>query len=505
MQKPAKQDILKIPKKGKGSGNPYFNPNTRKGKIRLIELLREKSKRKKYNKINSYFPDEGDLRRELYKKHTAYFTAGATHSERCMLAANRVGKTESVGAYEVTCHLTGIYPEWWDGKRFDKPTSGWAAGDTNQTVRDIIQEKLLGDFEDLGSGMIPKDLILGTTPKAGIPQGIETVRVKHKSGGTSLLGFKSYDQKRKSFQGTKKDFIWEDEEPPILVHTECLLRTMDTSGGNDTGLMICTFTPLEGISETVLHFLPNGDFENIDNKSDKFTIMADWDDVPHISDEQKKALWDSIPVYQREARSKGIPQLGSGVIYPVSEADISVEDFDIPVHWPKMYAMDVGWNNTANVWLAVDRETNTTYLYSCYLKGEAEPVIHAEAIKSRGDWIKGKIDPASRGRSQVDGTQLMQSYIDLGLHLEPAKNAVEAGIYEVWQALSTGKLKVFKSCRQWFEEFRLYRRDEKGKIVKTKDHLMDATRYAVMGKEIASVKPVKREGPIRRGGDSWMG
>ena len=480
-------------------------PRTRQESEELLELLLEQALRKRYNKINRYFPDKGPLRRELYKKHMEFFEAGSTRSERCMLAANRVGKTESVGAYEVTCHLTGIYPYWWKGKRFIKPVSGWAAGDTNQTVRDIIQEKLLGDFEDIGSGLIPKHLILGTTPKAGIPQGIETVRVKHVSGGTSLLGFKSYDQKRKSFQGTKKEFIWEDEEPPIEIHTECKLRTMDTSGGDDSGLMICTFTPLSGISETVMHFLPDGDFENIKNDSDKFTIMATWDDVPHLSDEQKKKLWDSIPPYQREARSKGIPQLGSGVIYPVAESDVTVDDFEIPDHWPKMYALDVGWNNTACVWTAWDRETNTRYIYSVYLKGEAEPIIHAEAIKARGDWIKGVIDPAARGRSQVDGTQLMQSYIDLGLKVTPAKNAVEAGIYKVWQELSTGKLKVFKSCRQWFEEFRLYRRDEKGKIIKVKDHLMDCTKYASLCDDLATVKPVKKDGRSQRRGGSWMG
>jgi len=376
----------------------------------------------------------------------------------------------------------------------------WAAGDTNQTVRDILQEKMLGDFEDFGSGLIPKHLILGTTPKAGVPQAIETIRVKHKSGGTSLLGFKSYDQKRKAFQGTGQDIVWMDEEPPLDIYAECLLRTMTTNG-----LMMCTFTPLSGISETVMHFLPNGDFESIDRTSALFVIMADWDDAPHLTDEQKKKLWASIPPYQRDARAKGIPQLGSGVIYPVPESEVTVDDFEIPEHWPKMYALDVGWNNTAATWIAIDRETDTTYVYSCYLKGEAEPSIHAMAIRARGDWIPGDIDPAARGRSQKDGSQLIQDYTDLGLNLEPAENAVESGLYKVWQDLSTGKLKVFKSCRAWFEEFRLYRRDEKGKIVKTKDHLMDCTRYAVMGKDSAIVKPVKRDGRSMRRGGTWVG
>lgn len=471
--------------------------------IKKLKLLQEQRDRKKYNKIKTYFPDKGPLRRELYPKHTTFFEAGVKHSERLMLAANRIGKTESVGGYEVTCHLTGEYPEWWVGHRFDKPVKVWAAGDTNQTVRDILQEKMLGDFTDIGSGLIPKHLILGTTPKTGVPQAIETIRVKHKSGGTSLLGFKSYDQKRKAFQGTAQEVIWMDEEPPLDIYAECLLRTMTTNG-----LLINTFTPLSGISETVMHFLPNGDFSSIDNEGTKFVIMADWDDAPHLSKEQKTKLWDSIPPYQREARSKGIPQLGSGVIFPVPESDITVEDFEIPVHWPKLYALDVGWNNTAACWIAIDRETGVTYIYSVYKRGEAEPSVHAEGIKARGDWICGEIDPASRGRSQVDGTQLMQSYIDLGLKLEPAQNAVESGLYEVWQMLSSGKLKVFGSCKQWFEEFRIYRRDEKGKIVKSNDHIMDACRYVIMGRDKAKVKPVKKEiyqDFHSSGPNSWMG
>ena len=473
--------------------------------IEAIQIKTELSNRIKYNKIRQYFPDEGPLRRELYKKHMEFFEAGATYNERCCLAANRIGKTESMGGYEVTLHLTGLYPDWWKGRRFTKPTQGWAAGDTSQTVRDILQYKLLGDINDIGSGLIPKKLILGTTPKTGVPEAIETVRIKHVSGGTSLLGFKSYDQKRKAFQGTKKDFIWEDEEPPILVHTECLLRLMDTSGGDDTGLSICTYTPLEGISDTVMHFLPSGDWANIKNEEATFVMMADWWDVPHISEQQRDVLLQSIPPYQREARSKGIPQLGSGAIYPVPESEITVDDFEIPKHWPKLYALDVGWNFTAAAWGAIDRESGTLYIYSVYKKGEAEPSIHAEAIKARGEWIKGKIDPAARGRSQKDGNQLMQNYLDLGLKLSTAQNAVESGLYEVWQGLSSGKIKVFKSQRAWFEECRLYRRNEKGKIIKDNDHILDATRYLVMARDEAGVEIKKAPVYYRPRGGSGFG
>jgi hypothetical protein len=226
----------------------------------------------------------------------------------------------------------------------------------------------------------------------------------------------------------------------------------------------------------------------------KFVVMATWDDAPHLDEQAKKELWRSIPPFQRDARSKGIPQLGAGAIYPVPESDLVVEPFAIPDHWPRGYGMDVGWNATAAVWGTLDRETDTLYLYHAYKRAQAEPDTHASAIKQPGAWIPGVIDPASRGRSQKDGSQLVQMYKDLGLDLAFAQNAVEAGIYEVWQRMITGRLKVFRALTDWFTEFRIYRRDEKGRVVKEHDHLMDAMRYLVLS-GIARMKVKPRPEP----------
>lgn len=208
-------------------------------------------------------------------------------------------------------------------------------------------------------------------------------------------------------------------------------------------------------------------------------VQASWEDVPHLTTEQKESLRNSYPEYQRDARTKGIPQLGAGAIYPVPESEILIDPFNIPPYWPRGYGMDVGWNRTACVWGAVDRETSppTIYLYSEHYRGHAEPSVHAAAIRNRGEWMRGAIDPASRGRGQKDGDQLWQNYLDLGLHLAKAINAREAGIFEVWQALSQGRLKIFRTLQAWLAEYRLYRRDEHGEIIKENDHLMDATRY----------------------------
>jgi phage terminase large subunit-like protein len=450
----------------------------------LYALKWEQARRRSTRKIDQYYPETGPLRRELYAPHMAFFKAGTGFRERCIMAANRIGKSEGVGGYETALHLTGIYPPWWEGRVFNKPVNAWMAGDTGQTVRDILQYKLLGKPGEEGTGLIPGDLIIETKKKAGsVPDAIESVYVRHSSGGVSRGTFKSYDQKRKSFQGTEIDVCWLDEEAPEDIYGECLIRTMTTNG-----MIMLTFTPLMGLTPVVLQFMPGGEIPT--EQADRFIVRATWDDAPHLSDQDKEDLLASIPPHLKKARSQGIPHLGAGAIYPIPEAEITCDPFEIPVWWPRVYGMDVGWNKTAAVWGAHDRESGVVYLYSEYYQGQAEPPIHAHGILSRGDWIPGVIDPAARGRGQKDGSRLFEDYLDLGLKIDLAENALEGGIYKVWTALSTGKIKVFSTLRNWLTEYRLYRRDEKGKVVKEGDHLMDCTRYIVLsGLNLASIAP----------------
>ena len=209
-------------------------------------------------------------------------------------------------------------------------------------------------------------------------------------------------------------------------------------------------------------------------------VQATWDDVPHLSAQAKADLYESIPPHQRDARTKGIPQLGSGAIYPIAEEDVLCEPFQIPVYFRHAYALDVGWKRTAALWGAYDGDNDVVYIYAEHYRGLSEPAVHAAAIRARGSWIPGVADPASRISSQADGDQLLRQYQALDLNLTLADNSVEAGIFAVWQRLSTGRLKVFTNCKNFLAEFRIYRRDDKGKVVKENDHLMDCLRYLVM-------------------------
>lgn len=235
---------------------------TRQELEELATALEEEKYRRSRKRFESLYPDEGPLRRDLYVKHMEFLGAGAEYRERCAMFGNRTGKTYGLGAYELTCHLTGDYPKWWVGKRFSGAIECWGAGKTNETTRDIVQTTLVGSIAHEGNrktvdgtGMIPGDLLRldNHTWKAGVPDLLDTIKVKHVSGDYSTLGIKSYQQGRGSFEGTAKHAIWLDEEPPADIYGECVIRTATVDG-----IIFITFTPLEGMSEVVLGFMPQG-------------------------------------------------------------------------------------------------------------------------------------------------------------------------------------------------------------------------------------------------------
>jgi hypothetical protein len=216
-------------------------------------------------------------------------------------------------------------------------------------------------------------------------------------------------------------------------------------------------------------------------------VSATWDDVPHLTKEQKDEMWSAYPPHEREARAKGVPMLGSGRVFPVDENTLKTPAIAIPRHWAQINGVDFGIDHPfAAVNVAWDRDADCVYVCKTFRQRATTPVIHAAAVKPWGDWIPCAWPHDGLNKDKGSGEQLAKLYRDQGLNMLPDRaehaeggNGVEAGITEMLDRMLTGRLKVFDGLNDWFEEIRQYHRDE-GEIVKIKDDLMSATRYAVM-------------------------
>jgi phage terminase large subunit-like protein len=453
-------------------------------KLELAALLEEKERRRRTNKLRFYNP---------YPRQKEFHAAGAQFSERLFMAGNQLGKTVSGGA-EWAMHLTGRYPDWWDGAAFNRAPLLWAGGVTGESTRDNPQRILVGPpalEAEWGTGFIPQDCLIDWTRANGVPDLLDSVVVRWGGGGDvqaseSILAFKAYEKGREKWQGPTVDGIWFDEEPPEDIYSEGLTRTNNGQRGQ---FAQTTFTPLLGMSTVVMRFLmpEEGDLGAKARKVINMTI----EDAEHYTAEQKAQIIASYPAHEREARSKGIPTMGSGLIFPVVEEDILVDPFPIPKHWVQIGALDFGWDHpTAAASLAWDRDRDVIYVTRDYRRSEAPVVIHAAAVKPWGLWLPWAW-PHDGNNDTAAGKNLASQYRDQGLKLLPEKatfedgsNSVEAGIMEMLDRMMTGRWKVFRTCTAWIEERRLYHRKD-GKIVKLKDDVISASRYALMMKRFA--------------------
>lgn len=427
-----------------------------------------------------------------YPKQRAFHEAGAKMRERLLRAGNQNGKTFSCAA-EMAYHLTGEYPDWWKGRRWTRPIVAWASSETAESTRDNPQRALIGIVGEFGTGAIPKRHLGENGPASGTADLYDYIKVRHVSGGWSTLRFKYYAQGRRKWQGPPVDFVWFDEEPPQEIYDEGLARTIATGG-----MAALTFTPLLGMSEVVRRFL-------IGPTDDRHDTNMTIDDAEHIPSEERARIIASFAPHEREARSKGIPTLGSGKIFPVPEEDITEPAIILPDHWPRIAGMDFGWYHpTAAAWLAWDRDANAVHIYDVYRLREATPVIHAAAIKARGDWIPVSWPHDGLQHDKGSGIQLAEQYRDLGVNMlheraqfeeldddtESSRSSVEAGLALMLDMMLTGRLKIAAHLTDLFDELRLYHR-KNGKVVKEYDDIISAVRYAIMMLRYAKVKEKK--------------
>lgn len=460
-------------------------------KEELARLLAEKKRRKERNRLAEYAP---------YPKQIEFHEAGVRYRERLFMAGNQLGKTWA-GAFETALHLTGRYPDWWTGRRFNHPVRCWAGGVTSETTRDTVQKLLVGTPEQVeayGTGAIPGECIIEHTSARGVPNALDSVTVRHISGGVSTLLFKSYERGREKWQGDTLHFIWMDEEPPSDIYTEALTRTNATGG-----MVFITFTPLLGMSDVVTRFiLPD---QNDIGRKDRIVVQMTIDDALHYTPEKRAEIVASYPPHEREARAKGVPIMGTGRVFPISEEAITCDPFVIPRHYRHIIGIDFGWDHPfAAAHLAYDAERDVVYLCKVLRVREQTPVFHAGAIRAWADcnWAPVAWPHDGLQHDKGSGVSLATQYQAQGLSMLPEKatfpdggNGLEAGVTEMLDRMRTGRWKVFSTCREWFEEFRLYHRAPKGntgtvQIVKERDDALSASRYAMMMLRFADTEPM---------------
>lgn len=465
-------------------------------KLELLELLQLKERRRRENWLAFYRP---------YSKQTEFHDRGGVYRERLFMAGNQLGKTWA-GAAEVAIHVTGRYPAGWTGRRFNRPTRWLVGSESAELTKKGIQRLLLGDpekREEWGTGTIPKECLVSTSPRAGVPDAVSAIVIKHELGGQSVIQLNSYDQGRTKWQADTVDGVWCDEEPPEDVYNEAVTRTNATGG-----IVFVTFTPLLGMSRVVKRFL-------IDRVAGTTVVQMTIDDAEHYSEEDRKRIVAGYAEHEREARARGIPIMGSGLVFPIAESMIKVAPFDIPHHWARVNALDFGWGHKA-AWVALahDRDTDTVYVYDLWAASETPVMTQAGIIMSRGQAAVPHAWPHDGlQHDKGSGDVLKEQYKKFGVNMmfdraqfppkpdgKPGGNSLEAGVSMMLERMQARSLRVFSHLEDWFSEFRLYHRKD-GIIVKTDEDIMSATRYGLMmlryGKtlfEIGRIAAIKRSG-----------
>jgi phage terminase large subunit-like protein len=453
--------------------------------IRLArQTLSSSERRKKYRRID--FLDTA----YWYPSQLAFFAAGSSGvHQRLIYGGNQSGKTLSCGA-EVSWHLSGAYPDWWTGKRFNKPLRCWAVGESGQLVRDTLQKKLCGD-DEFGTGLIPLESF-GKRPVM-IPGGtgsVDTLFITHETDGgvtdgTSSLSFRSYEQRREKLQSESIDLVWCDERPSEEIYSELLARTSATDGH-----IIVSFTPIgEGAAGGVTYkFLS-------EPSSDRAVFRIASSEVKHISEARREELSASYSDAEREARIEGTPQLGTGPIFPLELLPAMIKRFspdqDIVPYARWMVGIDFGFGHPfAAVLIAWQPDIGQIHVVDSFRMERSSALYHTQRIHSMTRGLRVPVAWPHDGASHDKGSglPLAHQYKQFGANMMPGHaknhgtntNAVEPALEEMRDFMFSGKLTIAGHNHELLEEIRNYHRDRDFKIVKHRDDLISALRYAIM-------------------------
>ena len=446
----------------------------------LARLLEEQAARLKANRFRTIFAS-------MYDWQVEFVTATANFAQCCLIAANRIGKTYTGTAIDAI-HALGEYPEGWTGHRFDHAPLIWCLGYSGEKTRDLLQTALVGRKlgDKFEGGLIPAERVIGYEAMAGTTNAVRTLLIRHRSGDTAQIQFWSYSQGQHALMGDAVDWFHIDEEPrDPAIYPQVLTRTASGDRGNG-GRGILTFTPENGRTELVMQFMDSP-------SRAQFCMQKGWDDAPHLSEKVKEDLLASFPAHQREMRTKGIPMLGHGRIYDIAEEDITCAAFPIPAHFRVINGMDFGFDHPqSQVQLVHDVDNDMFYVTKAWKRSQTSPIEAWGATKTWAAKVPTAWPLDGLQTEKGSGKQQKAYYVEAGFSLLPnhatwpdGSNGVEAGLFEIRDLMLKGKFKIFAGLRDLLDEFLQYHRDDKGKIVKTRDDALDAMRYAYMMRRFA--------------------
>ncbi len=451
-------------------------------KIELARLLDEKISRNKRNKLKRQYES-------FYQWQRKFVAATKDFLACCLCAGNQVGKTRT-GTVIDAYHITGDYPADWEGHRFEFPPLVWLLGYSGEKTRDLLQQKLFGRLLDgvMEGGLVPADRIIDYRSMAGTSGAVREVRVKHRLG-ICVIQLWSYSQGQHALMGDVVDWYHIDEEPKDHeIYPQVLTRTINGDRGRG-GRGILTFTPENGLTQLLKGFMENP-------APSDYLQGATWDECPHITPEKKEMFLSKYPAYQRDMRSKGLPLMGSGLIYPVDDEAIKCEPFSVPKHWFVINGMDFGWDHPqAHIQLVWDRDADKFYLVNAWKESKKQPFEAWHCVKPWAEDIPTAW-PNDGLQHDKSGDETRKLYADEGWDMLPEKatwedggNGVWVGIMQIVNLMGTGRFKIFSNLFPVFEEIRQYhtKTDAQGnsQIVKINDDLLDAIRYAYMMRRYA--------------------
>lgn len=444
-------------------------------KLELLALLEEKARRDAKRRHLLQFET-------LYEWQRKFVRATADHTSCMLMAANRVGKTRT-GLTVDAMHLLGDYPDDWEGHKFDHAPMCWLLGFSMEKTRDLLQTPLFGTLEGgkWTGGLIPADRIIAHLSATGTSGAMRQITVRHKSGSQATVQFWSYSQGQHAIMGDSVDWYHIDEEPrDKAIYPQVLTRTATGDGGLG-GRGILTFTPENGRTELVVQFMDCP-------AEGQYIQRATWADAPHLTADTQRKLLGMYPEWQRDMRSKGLPLLGTGLIFDFSDEDIKCQSFPCPPHFYVINGMDFGWDHPqGHVQLWIDTESDVIYLAHAWKKSRVTPSTVWGTVKAWAANIPTAWPSDGLQSEKSSGEQQKKAYVDAGwqmldVHATWADGGVgvEIGLVELYERMTTGRFKVFSHLSDFFDEKMSYHRDENGKIVKLNDDILSATRYAYM-------------------------